>query len=111
MDKYKDAEMLVGVGVGDPIEIPNTLEGVADFICTNGIYGDVVIWAFPAEEQVLDTYGLYINKCSDQDYLKALLPVLIPKQHEAEQRLFAKAEAATAADNDTAELDEEEMDR
>ena len=43
----------------------------------------------PMDRLVLDNFGLYINCCPDQDFLKGdLLPVLIPAQIEAERKAF-----------------------
>lgn len=104
MDKYKNAEYLIGTDSDwNSARIPNTLIDVADYICKNGIYGDIVISAYPSGEQVLNTFGFYIDKCPDQKYLAALLPVLIPKQHEIEREIFAETE------DDQSEKDEMEM--
>lgn len=59
--------------------IENKLEEVADFICSNGVNGDVTLTT-TLDEFVLDTFGFYINQCPDKEYLEQLKKVLIPKQ-------------------------------
>lgn len=59
--------------------IENTLESVADYICRNGMDGDITVTT-PMDEFVLDTFGIYIDQCPDTEYLEQLKKVLIPKQ-------------------------------
>ena len=46
-------------------------------------------------KELLDTFGIYINKISDMEYRKELLKVLIPMQHEVENAAFSDAEDMT----------------
>lgn len=66
--------------------VENSPEAIADFICEQGVSGDLEI-TDPIFRFVLETCGLYISKCADQEYLKnRLFPVLFPKLQEAERR-------------------------
>jgi hypothetical protein len=76
-------EYLIGMTSGEDAELANTPEAVAAFICDAGRHEDVVI-VTPEYDRVLNTFGIYIDRCSDQAFLQRLLPVLIPLQHEAE---------------------------
>ncbi len=54
----------------------NNVQSVAPFICNEGLKGDLTVTS-PADEFVLDTFGIYINKIADMEYLEELLKVLI----------------------------------
>lgn len=72
----------------DAERIESTPEAITAYICSHGLDGDITITDH-MDRFVLDTFGLYINRCPDQDLLKgALLPVLIPAQIEAERKAF-----------------------
>ena len=68
-----------------------SIEAVAEFICTHGQYGDVRITTMEGNE-LLDTFGIYINKISDMEYREELLKVLVPMQHEVENAAFSDDE-------------------
>lgn len=68
-------------------KILNSMKDVADFICENGVAGDVCVFD-PDGDIFLDTYGLYINKIADKDYLTLLLKVLAPLQQKIEAKLL-----------------------
>ena len=74
-----------------------SIQEVANFICVHGQYGDLAITQKDGTP-FLDTFGIYINKIADMDYLEELLKVLIPMQHEIEAECF---------DCDESEADEE----
>jgi hypothetical protein len=59
----------------------HSVEDVARFICDNGTVSDVVVTK-PDGTQLLDTFGIYINRISDMEYREDLLKVLIPMQSE-----------------------------
>lgn len=67
-----------------------SIRQVARFICRNGVKGDVCIINMHGE-LFLDTFGLYINKIADNDYLEELKKVLIPMQKRIEKNIFKKA--------------------
>lgn len=79
-NKTDDHLLLIGYGELEHGKMLTTVEEVAKFIVKNGVHGDVMI------TDVLDlpfitTYGSFINRAYDQDFLKnKLLPVLIPMQ-------------------------------
>lgn len=77
-------ETLVGT-----LRIGNDYESIADFICNYGPIGDTRI-ATPLNESVLDTYGLFINRCFDPAFMEELRPVLVPKQMETESRMLGE---------------------
>ncbi len=43
-------------------------------------------------KELLDTFGIYINKISDMEYRDELLKVLVPMQHEVENAAFSEDE-------------------
>ena len=45
----------------------HSVQEVAEFICKHGQYGDVRITTMEGKE-LLDTFGIYINKISDMEY-------------------------------------------
>jgi hypothetical protein len=76
-------EYLIGMTGGGDMRLENTPEAVAAFLCDAGQYEDVAV-AAPDGAMVLTTFGIYVDRCRDQDFLQRLLPVLIPLQHEVE---------------------------
>ena len=69
----------------------HSVQEVAEFICKHGQYGDVRITTMEGKE-LLDTFGIYINKISDMEYREELLKVLVPMQHEVENAAFSEDE-------------------
>ena len=70
------------------IKIENTPEAIADHICKYGPHEDITIYTEDGDF-LLSTFGIYIDKCPNQRFLQeALLPVLIPKQLEVEERVW-----------------------
>jgi hypothetical protein len=55
------------------------VQQVAEYICKQGMYGDVQI-TLPNDTLLLDTYGPFINRIADMEYREELLKVLIPMQ-------------------------------
>ena len=78
--------LLVNTADGEQIEIENTLELVAKSICQYGSSGDIMITT-PYDTPVLNTMGIYVDKCSNAEYMESLRPVLIEKQLEPEDDL------------------------
>ena len=89
IEKMEECPFLVAYTHGGVAErIESTPEAITAFICSHGLDGNITI-TDPMDRLVLDTFGLYINCCPNQDFLKgALLPVLIPAQIEAERKAF-----------------------
>lgn len=70
----------------DYITIENAPEAIADYICKYGLHEDITIYTEDGDF-LLSTFGIYIDKCPNQRFLQEeLLPVLIPKQIEVEDR-------------------------
>lgn len=87
MNKFGDFPFLVGVTSNrHAVKLENSTEAVADFICTKGVDGDLCILT-PDGDNVLNTFGIYIDRCSDFDYLEKLRPVLVEKQLKLESSL------------------------
>ena len=64
---------------------------MAEFICKHGQYGDVRITTMEGKE-LLDTFGIYINKISDMEYREQLVKVLIPMQRDIQREIMSEAE-------------------
>ena len=79
MKKITEYPYLLGYAQGRSRRLENNIQSVASFICTEGLKGDLTVTT-PADEFVLDTFGIYINKIADMDYREELLKVLIPMQ-------------------------------
>ena len=62
------------------IELRN-VNDVAKFICEYGINEDVRVFT-PFREELLDTFGIYLNKISDMEYRDELLKVFVPMQQK-----------------------------
>ena len=61
-------------------QIYPSAENIASYIAQKGLYGDITI-TDPLDRHLLDTYGQYLNKCSDKEFMEEhLLPVLVPMQ-------------------------------
>ena len=71
------------------LRIGNDYDSIADFICEYGPIGDTNITT-PLHETVLDTYGLFVNRCFDPGFMEKLRAVLVPKQMEMESRMFSE---------------------
>ncbi len=70
------------------ITIENTPEAIAEHICKYGLHEDITIYTEDGDF-LLSTFGIYIDKCPNQRFLQEeLLPVLIPKQIEVENRVW-----------------------
>ena len=67
-----------------------TMEQVADFICEQGLYGEVTIET-PEGLMLISTYGIYLDKVTDMEYRAQLLEILEPKQHALEKAEFGFA--------------------
>lgn len=83
--------------------VENNPEAIADFICKQGVSSDVEI-TDPIFRIVLETCGLYISKCANQEYLgNQLYPVLIPKQQEVERQRERLASEIGGEENGSAQ--------
>ena len=68
---------------GESERIENSLESVSEAICKYGMKGDVTIST--DDYMVLNTFGFYVNRCSDPVYMEQLRPVLVEKQQKLEE--------------------------
>lgn len=57
----------------------HSVEEVAEFICEEGLSGDVEIITSDGD-LLVSTYGIYLDKVSDADYRSELVKVLVPMQ-------------------------------
>lgn len=71
--------LFVTTSAGEIIEIENSLEAVADAICKYGLDGDIKIST--PEYTVLNTFGIYVDRCFDPEYMEQLRPILVEKQN------------------------------
>ena len=76
-DKYP---LLIGHFPAGRTEL-HSLQEVADFICTHGLYDDLLITRADGEP-FISTFGIYIDRIADMRYREQLLKVLIPMQME-----------------------------
>jgi hypothetical protein len=71
---------LIGYCNGESTMLVATAENIAAYIATKGFEGDLTITT-PLDQPFLSTYGIFINRCSDFDFMEhKLKPVLIPMQ-------------------------------
>lgn len=101
MDKFRNYEYLIGYSTktGEEKDIPNTLEDVADYIVREGLKGDMQILT-PFYEPVLNTFGFFVDRCSDPEYMEALRPILVEKQNNWEQFLDGGSESQSADEDE-----------
>ena len=57
----------------------NSIQEVADFICSEGVNGDVTVFTNTGEF-FLNTFGIYLDRIVDMEYRQKLLEVLVPMQ-------------------------------
>lgn len=72
--------LLIGHSLAGRTRLHNIYE-VANFICIHGQYDDLRITQKDGTP-FLDTFGIYIHKIADMDYLEELMKVLVPMQME-----------------------------
>ena len=77
-----DHPKLIGYSANGTCEL-NSVQEVAEFICQEGIYGDLTILTEEGDF-FLNTFGTFIDRIADMDYRQELLEVLIPMQMELE---------------------------
>ena len=70
---------LIGHYEGESKQL-KSIEEVADFICQNGKYVDVVITN--NGEPFITTIGIYLDKVADIRYRAQLMPILTKKQEQ-----------------------------
>lgn len=75
-------EYLIGFTDEGSHQIDPDYGSLAQFISTNGLVADLFI-TDPTGVFVLDTFGIFINRCPDQTLLEELKEVLAPLQIQA----------------------------
>lgn len=101
MSRIGNYPYLIGVSENGRKELRGVNE-VAAFICAAGLHGDLKVFT-PDGEEVLDTFGMFLNRVSDFEYRTELVPVLVPMQKAAQARIM-QAQQTTVSELDT--LDE-----
>ena len=86
----KEYPLLIGYSGDGSKELHNVQE-VAEFICKNGLSGDVSI-TLPDGAPFIDTFGMYLNRIADMEYREELLTILIPMQMGIESAVFGTAD-------------------
>lgn len=81
--------LLFGYSGNEVKELHNVQE-VAQFICENGLLGDVTI-TLPDDRLFIDTFGMYLNRIADMEYREELLTILIPMQMGIKSAVFGTA--------------------
>lgn len=87
IDEYK--ELIVCTGRNE-IKIENSIEAVSDAICKYGIDGDISIYT--ADYMVLNTFGIYVDRCFNSEYMEKLRPVLVEKHLALEAEVFSASQ-------------------
>lgn len=101
MSRIGNYPYLIGVSENGRKELRGVNE-VAAFICEAGLHGDLKVFT-PDGEEVLDTFGMFLNRVTDFEYRTELVPVLVPMQ-KATQAKIMQAQQTTVSELDT--LDE-----
>ena len=83
-------ELLVATSDGEEITIENNIDSVASAICKYGLMGDITVNT--EDYIVLNTFGIYVDRCCDSEYMEKLRPALVAKQLEIEAEAFADNE-------------------
>lgn len=86
MSRISNYPHLIGVSDNERKELHGVNE-VADFICDQGRFGDLRVFT-PDGEEVLNTFGIFIDRICDMEYREELMEVLVPKQKAFEQKIF-----------------------
>lgn len=98
---YLPHPFLIGYCNGTAAYLKPTAKSIASFIAVEGLNGDIVITT-PLDTMLLKTFGQFIDKCPDQEFLtKELLPILVPMQKQE-----AEPETAEEYTVDLSELEE-----
>lgn len=103
MSRISNYPHLIGVSDDERKELHGVNE-VADFICDQGRFYDLRIFT-PDGEEVLNTFGIFIDRICDMEYREELMEVLVPKQKAFEQKAFSDS-VADRRDEELNTLDE-----
>ena len=86
MSRISEYPHLIGVSENEKKELHGVNE-VADFICDQGRFGDLRVFT-PNGEEVLNTFGIFIDRICDMQYREELMEVLVPKQKAFEEKMY-----------------------
>lgn len=86
MSRISSYPHLIGVSDDERKELHGVNE-VADFICDKGRFYDLRIFT-PDGEEVLNTFGIFIDRICDMEYREELMEVLVPKQKAFEEKIY-----------------------
>lgn len=103
MSRISNYPHLIGASENEKKELHGVNE-VADFICDQGRFYDLRIFT-PDGEEVLNTFGIFIDRICDMEYREELMEVLVPKQKAFEQKAFSDS-VADRRDEELNTLDE-----
>lgn len=68
---------------GGSERIENNIESVSTAICKYGMAGDITIST--DDYTVLNTFGFFVDRCFDPEYMEQLRPILVEKQQRLEE--------------------------
>lgn len=86
MSRISNYPHLIGVSDDERKELHGVNE-VANFICDQGRFYDLRIFT-PDGEEVLNTFGIFIDRICDMEYREELMEVLVPKQKAFEEKMY-----------------------
>ncbi|HCA29257.1 MAG TPA: hypothetical protein DEP23_06710 [Ruminococcaceae bacterium] len=80
--KYLPFDYLIGYCNNDVTYLKPNPESIASYIVTEGINGDITITT-PLDTALITTFGMFINKCPNQEFLRyELLPIIGAMQQQ-----------------------------
>lgn len=79
--KIADHPFYMGLSPNGAVKLKNTAKSIATFICDTD--DDVQILT-PDGDKILNTFGLFISRCADKEFLEELRVVLTPMQKKME---------------------------
>lgn len=89
MSRISNYPHLIGVSDDERKELHGVNE-VAAFICDQGRFGDLRVFT-PYGEEVLNTFGIFIDRICDMEYREELMEVLVPKKKHLKKRCMMTA--------------------
>ena len=82
--KISDHPYYTGMFLDVSVVLNNDAKSLSSFICTNGVKNDLRIYT-PDGKEVLDTFGIFVNKCCDQEFMLELRKALATMQKKAKK--------------------------
>jgi hypothetical protein len=84
--KIADNPYYIGISSEIGGKLDNTAKALAKFICVAGETSDLRI-LLPNGNTILNTNGIFIDRCADKEFLEELKKTLIPMQKKVESEL------------------------